>query len=49
MNGLALNWRMREHRTGKTETGAKDKVLDISERDSIAWKLGMGAADRGDV
>lgn len=39
-----LNWRMMEHRTGKTETC--DKVLDFSERGSIAWQLCIGAANR---
>lgn len=37
VNGLTPNWRMMEHRTGKTEAEAKDKALDFSERSSIAW------------
>lgn len=39
-----LSWRMMEHRAGRTETC--DKVLDFSERGSIAWQLCIGAANR---
>lgn len=46
---MTLNWRMREHRIGRMETGAKDKVLDFSETGSTAQQLCTGAADRGEV
>lgn len=38
---------MRKHRTGRTET--EDKVLDFSERGSIALQLRRSAIDKEEV